>query len=96
MTTIAPALLAPAPAVNRPTIAKINALAVTSLVVGILQFVVLFIPCWLVTIPFGVHALRETNQSDTVGRGAAIAGLALSATHFAIYTFVFVWLLTTR
>lgn len=99
MTTIAPTLVAPAlssalaPAIKR---SKVNSLAAMSVVFGILQFVVLFIPCWLVTIPFGAHALHQTDTDDTTSRGVAIAGLALAVTHFAIYAFVFVWLLTTN
>lgn len=99
MTTTAPQLAAPAPAINavkRPTIAKIDSLAALSVVFGIVQYVVLFIPCWLVTIPFGAHALHQTPKGDATSRGVAIAGLVLSVTHFAIYTFVFIWLLTTN
>lgn len=96
MTTIAPQLVAAAPVVKRTSIPKISGLAVTSAILGVLQYVVAFIPCWLVTIPFGVHALHQTDKRDAAGRVAAIAGLALSVLHFAIYTFVFIWLLTTN
>ncbi|MHA7651278.1 DUF4190 domain-containing protein [Mycobacterium sp. ML4] len=97
MTTFAPELVAlsPAPAVKRSTVTKISGLAVMSLALGALQYVVLFIPCWLVTIPFGIHALRQTDKDTATSRGVAIAGLALSVIHFAVYTFVFIWLLTT-
>ncbi|QLL09662.1 DUF4190 domain-containing protein [Mycobacterium vicinigordonae] len=94
MTTIAPQRTAPAYSFGRPKPAKINGLAVVSLICGILQYFVLFLPCWLVTIPVGINALQQTR--DDTGRRIAIAGLTLSLTHFAIYAFVFVWLLTTR
>lgn len=93
MTTIAPHLVPSARAVERP---KTNALAVLSLVFGVLQYFFLFVPCFLVTIPFGVNALHQTDRRDVVGRRFAIAGLTFSATHFAVYAFVFIWLLTTR
>lgn len=102
MTTIAPQLAAPAPAVavpvavERTPISKISGLAVMSLVLGVLQYVVPFIPCWLVTVPFGAHALHQTDKGNTAGRVVAGAGLALSVIHFVIYTFVFIWLLTTN
>jgi hypothetical protein len=97
MTTIAPHLAASGPALKSASkTTRINGLAAMSVVFGVLQYVVLFIPCWLVTIPFGVHALQQTAKGDTTSKGAAIAGLALSVTHFAIYAFVFIWLLTTQ
>lgn len=96
MTTIAPQFVAPAPAVERNAIPKISGLAVMSVVLGVLQYLVAFIPCWLVTIPFGIHALHQTDKRDVAGRAAAIVGLSLSVIHFAIYTFVFIWLLTTN
>lgn len=95
MTTIAPQLAAPTLTVKRATGPKISGLAVMSAVLGVLQYVVVFIPCWLVTIPFGIHALHQTDKANVPGRVTAIAGLALSVIHFAIYTFVFIWLLTT-
>ncbi|RUP06560.1 MAG: DUF4190 domain-containing protein [Mycobacterium sp.] len=100
MTTIAPQLVAPAPAVKVPTVkraavTRISGLAVMSLVLGVLQYVFLFIPCWLVTIPFGVHALHQADKANAPSRAVAIAGLALSVIHFAVYTFVFIWLLTS-
>lgn len=97
MTTIAPQMAAPAPAVAIAVErTKINGLAVMSLVLGVLQYVVPFIPCWLVTIPFGAHALHQTHKGNAAGRVVAGAGLALSVIHFAVYTFVFIWLLTTN
>ncbi|WP_236975470.1 DUF4190 domain-containing protein [Mycobacterium kiyosense] len=91
MTMIAPQLAAPGYSIERP---KINGLAVVSLVCGILQYFVLFIPCWLVTVPVAINAVHQTRND--AGRRVAIAGLTLSLTHFALYAFVFVWLLTTR
>lgn len=96
MTTIAPQLAAPTSAVERTAITKINGLAVTSVVLGVLQYVVAFIPCWLVTIPFGIHALHQTDKRNVPARATAIVGLSLSMIHFAIYMFVFIWLLTTN
>lgn len=93
MTTITPQLAAPVPAVTTP---KINGLAVLSLVFGVLQYLFVFVPCFLVTIPFGVNALQQTAKTDVTGRRVAIAGLTVSSTHFAVYAFVFIWLLTTR
>lgn len=96
MTTIAPQLVAAATAVERTSPTKISGLAVTSVVLGVLAYFVLFIPCWLVTVPFGIHALHQTDKANVPGRVAAIAGLTLALIHFAIYTFVFIWLLTTN
>lgn len=95
MTTIAPQLAAPASAINAIERSKTSNLAILSLVFGVLQYFVLFVPCWLVTIPFGVNALCQADKGDIVGRRFAIAGITLSAAQFATYTFVFVWLLLT-
>lgn len=95
MTTIAPQPATATFETRSSKRCKTSNLAILSLAFGVLQYFFLFIPCWLVTIPFGVNALYETDVSDRTGRRFAIAGITLSAAQFAVYAFVFVWLLLT-
>jgi hypothetical protein len=90
MTTISPALAFPLFAPQRR---KTNGLAIMSLTLGILQYLLPFLPTALVTVPFAVNALHQTEQSSQEGRPLAIAGLVLSIAHFVIYVALFIWLL---
>jgi Domain of unknown function (DUF4190) len=90
MTTISPALAFPLFAPQRR---KTNGLAIMSLTLGILQYLLPSLPTALVTVPFAVNALHQTEQSNQEGRPLAIAGLVLSIAHFAIYVALFMWLL---
>lgn len=91
MTTISPQMTSSAFALQWR---KTNGLAILSLTLGILQFLLPFVPTALVTIPVSVNALRQTSGQD--GRGLAVAGLALSIAHFALYIALFIWLIVAR
>ena len=81
--------LAEAP--QRPTS---SGLAIVSLVCGVAQFFLIFVPCGLVTIPLAVSALTQNDGKEKgKGRRLAIAGLVLSLTHFAIYVALVIWLI---
>lgn len=69
-------------------------LAIMSVVAGVLQFFLLFVPCWLVTIPLGLNAVHHTeHERESRSRNLAIAGLSLAVTHFAVYVGLVVWLM---
>jgi hypothetical protein len=93
MTTISSALAFPTFAPQRR---KTNGLAILSLTLGILQYLLPFVPTALVTVPFAVNALHQTELGNQDGRPLAIAGLVLSVAHFVIYVALFVWLLVAR
>ncbi len=90
MTTISPALAFP---VFAPQRRHVNRRAIFSLTVGILQYLLPFVPAALVTIPLAVNALHHTEHGDRDGRSLAIAALALSVAHLLLYVVLFVWLL---
>ncbi|OBK23947.1 DUF4190 domain-containing protein [Mycobacterium asiaticum] len=90
MTTISPAFAFPAFAPQRRAV---NGLALLSLTVGILQYLVFFVPTSLITIPLALNALQRCEPANREGRAMAIAGLALSVTQLLGYVALFVWLL---
>lgn len=91
MTTISPQLASQI--TFAPQWRKVNGLAILSLTLGVLQFLLPFVPTALVTIPVGVNALRQTETAGQEGRNLAIAGLALSVVHSILYVALFVWLI---
>ncbi|GAB3010823.1 hypothetical protein [Mycobacterium bourgelatii] len=91
MTTMSPQLTSLAYA---PEARTGNRLAIMSVAAGILQFFLLFVPCWLVTIPLALNAVHQTeDHRDGGSRHLAIAGLSLAVTHFAVYVGMVIWLI---
>jgi hypothetical protein len=73
-----------------------NALAVISLVFGIMSYYFLVIPFGVVIIPVALLALRQIKERREGGRGYAIAALMLSGVHTVVYFAIFVGLVTAN
>ena len=93
MTTISPQMSSAAFA---PQWRNLNGLAILSLTLGVLQFLLPFVPTALVTVPVGVNALRQTQTAGQEGRNLAIAGLTLSVAHSLLYVVLFIWLIVAH
>jgi hypothetical protein len=70
-----------------------NALAVISLVFGIMSYYFVVIPFGVVIIPVAWVALQQIKERREGGRGYAIAALLLSGVHTVVYVAAFVALL---
>lgn len=72
---------------GRPQYAETNGLAIASLVLGLLGFI---LPCGVVGIVLGIIALVQVRDRQQKGKGLAIAGLVLAGLWLALYVGLFV------
>ena len=70
-----------------PQYAQTNGLAIASLVLGLVGFI---LPCGIVGIVLGIVALVQIRDRQQKGKGLAIAGLVLAGLWIALYVGLFV------
>ena len=70
-----------------PQYAQTNGLAIASLVLGLVGFI---LPCGIVGIVLGIVALVQIRDRQQKGKGLAIAGLVLAGLWTALYVGLFV------